>query len=266
MDQGTVDRRGYVYILINPAFTGFVKIGKTTHDPETRARQLSAGSGVPAPYAVAWDAFVNDCDYVERQIHHQLAETRSRKDREFFATTLKNAIAVASTIAAAFSCEPEPLALKVSFQTATVPENNEILHSMKWSRRKGVEELIEVAEDCQVDRAEAPPDGTPKTIARIGYDILIENPYRYTERAFYHELHAVRRNRPDLKYESYNIKRAPVVKVHGWGIHRDENGKLALVAMESPRYKELQATIKTTRAYRTNKAPSNLTPGTRGHS
>ncbi|MBJ6802772.1 DUF6157 family protein [Geomonas propionica] len=244
-------KRGYVYILVNPAFTGFVKIGKTINDPEDRARQLSVGSGVPAPYAVAWDALVNDCDYVERLIHQQLTEFRSRKDREFFATPLKTAIAVASTIAAPFSCEAED----VSVLTLAAPEQDEVIGRPKRIRREGPEELIEVAEDCRVDRAEAPPDGNSKTIARLGYEILMEHPYKYTEREFYYELHAVRRNRPDLKFESYNIKRAPVVKVHGWGIHRDMNGKLALVAIESPRYKELQATIKTTKAYRTNKAP-----------
>ena len=77
-------KRGYVYILINPAFAGFVKIGKTTKDPEVRAREVSAGSGVPAPYAVAWDVLVDDCDHVERMIHQQLAPARSRKDRELF--------------------------------------------------------------------------------------------------------------------------------------------------------------------------------------
>ncbi|BCG47082.1 hypothetical protein GEOBRER4_n1904 [Citrifermentans bremense] len=258
MEPGRTEKRGYVYILVNPSFTGFVKIGKTIHEPEVRARQLSAVSGVPAPYAVAWDVLVNDCDHVERLIHQHLAETRSRRDREFFATPLKNAIAVASTIAAPFLCEPENLASNVPLQPLAVPEQPEVASRPKRVRREGPEELIAVAEDCPVNRAEAPPKGNPKTIARLGYEILIEHPYKYTEREFFYELHAVRRKRPDLNYESYNIKRAQIVKVHGWGIHRDQDGKLALVAMESPRYKELQATIKTSKAYRTNKAPSGL--------
>ena len=100
-------KRGYVYILINPAFAGFLKIGKTSKDPAVRARELSAGTGVPAPYAVAWDVLVSDCDHVERLIHHQLAPARARRDREFFAVPLKRAIAVARDIAAPFACACE---------------------------------------------------------------------------------------------------------------------------------------------------------------
>jgi len=323
---------------MNPAFTGFVKIGKTTHDPEVRARQLSSGSGVPAPYAVAWDAFVSDCDQVEKLIHQELTNTRSRRDREFFATPLKNAIAVATSVAGPFFCEPEiptetysqpdaaipvsPTELPTDCTLETPPRRGNIvllasaesgagkidallmrpegatleemrqcrgavgshLNSLKkagfniirengryYYKAEGPtpaaeiktasakaigthhEELIEVAEDCPVDRAEAPPDGNPKTIARIGYEILVDNPYMFTEREFYHELHVVRRNRSGLKIDGYNIRRSPVVKVHGWGIHRDKNGRLALVAMESQRYKELQSAVKTRKAYRTSK-------------
>jgi hypothetical protein len=108
MEQG--DKKGYVYILVNPAFSGFVKVGRTTKEPETRARELSLGSGVPAPYAVAWEALVTDCEHVERLIHQQLAHARARNDREFFAIPLKKAIAVASKIIGPFSCETgEPI-------------------------------------------------------------------------------------------------------------------------------------------------------------
>jgi len=90
---------------VNPTFSGFVKIGKTTKNPEIRARELSAGSGVPAPYAVVWDEFVTDCDHVEKLLHEQLAHTRSRNDREFFAIPLKKAISIASNIVSSFLCE-----------------------------------------------------------------------------------------------------------------------------------------------------------------
>lgn len=112
--EAVTDKRGYVYILVNPAFPGFLKIGKTMKEPEIRARELSSGSGVPAPYAVAWDAFVNDCGHVERLIHRELAHARSRNDREFFAVPLKNAISVVSTIVGPFSCEPNGSVVEVS--------------------------------------------------------------------------------------------------------------------------------------------------------
>lgn len=121
--------------------------------------------------------------------------------------------------------------------------------------KRCIEELIEVAVDCPVKRSEIPPDiGYKKTIARIGYEVLIANPYKFSEREFFKEVHEVRRRRTDLKLDSYNIKRSALVKILGWGIHRDKNGKLALIPMESADYKKLQETIKRTKSYRINKA------------
>jgi hypothetical protein len=99
------DKKGYVYILVNPAFSGFLKVGRTTKEPEIRARELSAGTGVPAPYAVAWDALVTDCEHVERLIHQRLSSSRSRNDREFFVISLKKAISIISQIVEPYSCE-----------------------------------------------------------------------------------------------------------------------------------------------------------------
>lgn len=117
------------------------------------------------------------------------------------------------------------------------------------------EELLEVAEDCPVDHAVVPPDDKPqKTRARIAYEVLSEWPYRCSEIDFFRELDVVRRNGPNAKIGSYQIKRSPLVQSFGWGIHRNSQGKLALVAMESAKYRELQRTVKRTKAYRKSKA------------
>jgi hypothetical protein len=116
------------------------------------------------------------------------------------------------------------------------------------------EELIEVAEDYQEKYAQEPPNRNPKTISRIEYELLVENPYKYTERELFHEVHVVYRGRPDLKIDSYNIKRSTLVQSFGWGLHRNDQGKLALVAFESDRYKMLQNLIKRTKSYRKNRA------------
>jgi hypothetical protein len=96
MEEGTArfGSEGYVYILVNPAFTGYAKIGKTTNDPAIRAKELSSSTGVPVPYAVAWDAVVSDRHYVERLVHRRLAHARARNDREFFAVPLREAVSV----------------------------------------------------------------------------------------------------------------------------------------------------------------------------
>jgi Family of unknown function (DUF6157)/T5orf172 domain len=256
MIQENIDRKGFVYILVNPAFTGFVKVGKTIKEPEIRARELSSGSGVPAPYAVAWDAFVKDCDQVEKLIHQQLAHTRSRNDREFFAIPLKNAISIASSIVAPFSCEQDlPFAgTSITPDEMLTPRPTTMTITRKHRPRMQQEELIEVAEDYPNKYAQEPPNGTSKTISRIEYELLIANPYKFTERELFYKVHVVHRNRPDLKIDSYNIKRSLLVQSFGWGLHRNNEGKLALVAIESDRYKELQESIKRTKSYRKNKA------------
>lgn len=82
---------GYIYILRNDA-TNLLKIGKTTREPTVRAQEISATTGVPFPFVVAYSVFVNDCDLLERLIHFHLDQYRTNKKREFFDITLDLAI------------------------------------------------------------------------------------------------------------------------------------------------------------------------------
>lgn len=119
MEQDKSTKKGYIYILVNPAFPRYVKIGKTTKNPEVRAKKISSGTGMPAQYEVAWDVFVKDCDQVERIVHKKLDDIRVKKDREFFAIQLKDAISLLSEIVAPFTCKEEP---EVSeYEKATEP-------------------------------------------------------------------------------------------------------------------------------------------------
>jgi T5orf172 domain len=111
MTKHVIQQLGYVYILTNPVIPEFVKIGKTTLDPYARAKQLSAPTGVPAPYTVAWTAFVADCGMVERMAHTQLQSARLRNNKEFFRLPLEVAIDAVRRIA-------EPYAMAPTAQTA----------------------------------------------------------------------------------------------------------------------------------------------------
>ena len=77
-------RKGWVYVLTNPAFPGLVKIGCTSRTPEDRARELSSGTGVPARYVVAWACPVTDWQGVEARTHGKLHACRPNGHREFF--------------------------------------------------------------------------------------------------------------------------------------------------------------------------------------
>jgi hypothetical protein len=56
---------GHIYVLINPSIPGLVKIGKTTRDPESRAKELSQATGVATPFYVAFSIEVADCHAIQ---------------------------------------------------------------------------------------------------------------------------------------------------------------------------------------------------------
>ena len=75
---------GWVYILTNPAMPGLVKIGLTTRSLTERAAELTAATGVPVPFVVAWGRAVSDCAAVEGTVHRMLDDRRVSGKREFF--------------------------------------------------------------------------------------------------------------------------------------------------------------------------------------
>ena len=82
---------GYVYILTNPAMPSLVKIGHTSRHPVTRAAELSAATGVPGRFTVAWSHPVRDHETLEGLAHGRLARYRVNEHREFFRCTVAQA-------------------------------------------------------------------------------------------------------------------------------------------------------------------------------
>ncbi len=89
-----VDNSGYIYVLINPSFEGMVKIGKTTRDPNERAKELSATTGVPTPFILVYYKQFKDCNIAETEIHQILESNgyRVNENREFFKISSTEAI------------------------------------------------------------------------------------------------------------------------------------------------------------------------------
>lgn len=84
---------GYVYILTNPGLSeGILKIGCTIHPPLERARQLSASTSAPHPFALAYSRRVALPFQVESQIHEALDQYRINDSREFFKAPLHKVI------------------------------------------------------------------------------------------------------------------------------------------------------------------------------
>lgn len=90
------DRAGYIYMLINPAMDGLVKIGRTERDPKTRARELGSVTGVPTPFILVFDIRVADAVEAEKLVHIELDHlaTRVAANREFFRVEPSRAISI----------------------------------------------------------------------------------------------------------------------------------------------------------------------------
>jgi hypothetical protein len=73
-----------VYILINQAMPGYVKIGMTTQDDlEVRVRQLD-NTSAPLPFEVYYAAQVPNARKTESLLHDAFMDYRVRPNREFF--------------------------------------------------------------------------------------------------------------------------------------------------------------------------------------
>jgi hypothetical protein len=66
---GQMSNPGYIYVLMNYSMDNLIKIGKTTRDTESRAKELSSVTGVPTPFIVAFDAYFDDCCEAEAYVH-----------------------------------------------------------------------------------------------------------------------------------------------------------------------------------------------------
>lgn len=89
--------KGWIYVMSNPMFEGCYKIGCATHDPIERAKQLSASSGVPYPYTVCYQRFVDMPFQVEAALHRMLDSYRINDSREFFRIKLHKIIELAES-------------------------------------------------------------------------------------------------------------------------------------------------------------------------
>lgn len=116
-----------------------------------------------------------------------------------------------------------------------------------------VNQFIEIAPDSPASKGIVPQDkGGKRSIASIEYDLLSDKPYGYTleelkfatylqhKQILPAELKAHRKQLWDEYFaKPYACMRAsPLTKQYGWGAHYDENGKIAIYAVESQKYQD----------------------------
>ncbi len=100
----------------------------------------------------------------------------------------------------------------------------------------------------------------------VEYELLVKHPYTYTEEDIAFEVYVVLHDIPKANWpkerEKFlsrghpHLRVSALAKRYGWGIHNDADGKVALVAVESPEYKRLMNDPRTTKvkAFRSTRA------------
>jgi Family of unknown function (DUF6157) len=126
--------------------------------------------------------------------------------------------------------------------------------------------LIEVADDWATEAQVPQARGGKKTKAVVEHELLAKNPYTYTEEDIAFQVYAVLHDIPEAIWPTErkkflskghpHLRVSPLAKRYGWGIHNNAEGKIALIAVESPEYKQLLNDPRTTKieAFRSSRA------------
>jgi hypothetical protein len=118
---------GYVYVLINEAMPGYVKIGFTQQDDlNQRLRQLD-NTSTPMPFECHYAAKVPDCRKLERTLHFVFGEKRTRANREFFKTDPDLAKAIIELVAIEVEAVSDP-------EQAITPEQRSEIEAVRTAR------------------------------------------------------------------------------------------------------------------------------------
>ncbi len=137
---------------------------------------------------------------------------------------------------------------------------------MKFHTTNYFDTFIEVAEDCPTDISEIPkPRGNNKTVAEIQFELLMNEPYKFTSDDILFQVFADKNNLTKAEYKEAMerffskgqpcFRASPLTKKFGFGIHFDKDGKVAIFGRETNEYQSFvnDTKIKKVKAIRTSK-------------
>jgi hypothetical protein len=116
-----------------------------------------------------------------------------------------------------------------------------------------VNTFIKVAADCPVEHSVVPvAKKEAKSAHMIQYELLTERPYFYGHESLIYAVHLLHKGIPldesadfllqvreELFKKSHPCLRASMLpKKYGWGVHYNEDGRIAIYGMETPQYQE----------------------------
>ena len=125
-----------IYVLINEAMPGYVKIGKTSTSLEQRVRELGSSTSIPLPFTCFYACTVGDSTFVERQLHDAFDGSRVNPRREFFQ------IAPERVVAALKLAELENITPKKDFVESV--EDQQALNQARTIREKSNFKMVDI--------------------------------------------------------------------------------------------------------------------------
>jgi Family of unknown function (DUF6157) len=128
-----------------------------------------------------------------------------------------------------------------------------------------IDTFIAVAPDTRATPGTVPPErGGGRSVAALEYELISAQPYTLTQEDVQFAVYVQRQGIPAARLAAERaglwdaffsqpmacMRSSPLPKSYGWGLHFDGEGRVALVAMESPDYERLSTdqTIDQTRA------------------
>lgn len=107
--------------------------------------------------------------------------------------------------------------------------------------------FIEIADDCPVNTGEVPATkGDNQSVAILQFEILYNNPYKYTSDDVLFSVFATRKGFLKNEWDEQRaeffskgqpcFRASPLTKRYGFGIHCDDDGKVAMYGVETKEY------------------------------
>lgn len=120
---------------------------------------------------------------------------------------------------------------------------------MKVHTTNYLNSFIEVAEDTKAVSGTVPlSKGDKKTVAEMQYELISNNPYKYTSDELLFLVFATRNDLTENEYTAAReaffskgqacFRASPLTKSYGYGVHFDKDGKMALYGMETKKYQD----------------------------
>lgn len=162
---------GYLYALINPSLEGLVKVGRTGRDPTHRVRELSSATGVPTPFLLAFDVFVDDAEAAESYLHALLERRGLRVSdrREFFDAPLNQVIRAMLEVETAFGNRPTETYEDPIYEADTSqPAPWQYLVDEAWSHYHGEGSILQDKKEAMKRFRQAARLGSPDAWHALG--------------------------------------------------------------------------------------------------